>query len=79
MRNQAGWNSVLNGVLMTTKSNPGPPRTPMGGLKLFLGAATTRAPAASKPSSNYTVPVAWITEPAIDSRFDKDSVDYSEY
>ena len=59
---------------MTTTPPPGPTRTSWGvGSDPWLGAAALRAQAASgrtpvlKPSSNSTVPVAWITEPAMDS------------
>ena len=64
---------------MTTTPPLGPTHNPWGfGIDPRLAAAALRAPAASKedshpqailkPSSNSTVPVAWITKPIMDFR-----------
>ena len=56
---------------MTTTLPPEPTYTPRGVvIDPRLGAAALRAPAAPllKPSSNSSVPVAWIRKPATESR-----------
>ena len=60
------WSLVWKGNLMTITPSPGI------GIDPRQGAVTTRAPIAFgedyclKPSPNFTVPIAWITEPAMD-------------
>ena len=66
MRTQADWNSVC------LRRNPGvctaPGRTPGIVRTLCRPFRAVRWFPIHKPSSNSTVPVAWITEPAMDSR-----------
>ena len=65
-RTQADWNSVCPrrnlGVRTTPGGTPGIVRTLCRPFRAF------RWFRIHKPSSNSTVPIAWITEPATDSR-----------